>query len=109
MKRTQLIAAGVIVLLGLFVALGLWKTQQPPGSLNTGRQPGKPIVVLRPLKTAQQMAQLATSREERTFAQEALRLADYDVDLAFDEAIHETLRHPPKLSPEALAAKEKPG
>ena len=107
MKRTQLIAAGVIVLLGLFVALGLWKTQQPPAPLNTGRQPGKPIVVLRPLKTAQQMAQLATSREERTFAQEALRLADYDVDLAFDEAIRETLQHPPKLSPEALAVKKR--
>jgi small-conductance mechanosensitive channel len=54
-----------------------------------------------PLKTAQQLAQLAASPEERTLAQEALRLSDYEVDLAFDAALREARLHPPALSPEA--------
>ncbi len=106
MQKTQKIAAIVILLLVLLMLYGFWATRQPSAPETTStRQGGRPLVVLRPLKTAQQMAQLASTNEERTLAQEALRLADYDVDLAFDEAIREALLHPPPLSPEALACK----
>ena len=63
--------------------------------------PAKAMVDQSPLKTAQQLAQLATSQAERALAQEALRLADYEVDLAFDTALREARLHPPAMSPEA--------
>jgi small-conductance mechanosensitive channel len=105
MRKTQKIAAIVILLLAVFTAVGYWRTKQSSSAANGGRQAGRPLVVLRPLKTAQQMAQLVSTQEENALAKEALRLADYDVDLAFDEAIREARLHPPPLSPEAMAAK----
>jgi small-conductance mechanosensitive channel len=106
MQKRQKIAAIVIVLLAGLTLYGFWATRQPATTETTSdRQAGRPRVFLRPLKTAQQMAQLASTSEERSLAQEALRLADYDVDLAFDEAIREALLHPPPLSPEAMACK----
>jgi small-conductance mechanosensitive channel len=104
MRKIQKIAAVVVLILGGFTLYGYLKTQQvvsPDGT--TGRQRAKPLIVLRGLKTAQQLAQIANTREERALAQEALRLADYDADLAFDEAIRDARLHPPPLSPEAAA------
>ena len=103
MLNRQKIAAIVIVVLGLLTALELWETRQPPAPVATAQK--KPIVVLKPLQTAQQAAQLASTREEKALAQEALRLADFDVDLAFDEAIRDARLHPPPLSPDAVKAK----
>ena len=106
MRKIQKIAAVVVLILGAFTLYGYLKTQQvvsPDGA--TGRSGAKPLIVLRGLKTAQQLAQIASTREERTLAQEALRLADYDADLAFDEAIRDARLHPPPLSPEAAACK----
>jgi small-conductance mechanosensitive channel len=106
MRKTQKIAAIVILVLAALTVFGFWRTRQPSIVAENGvRQSGKPLVVLRPLKTAQRMAQLATLPEEQSLAQEALRLADYDVDLAFDEAVREARLHPAPLTPEALAAK----
>jgi small-conductance mechanosensitive channel len=60
-----------------------------------------PLVDQSPLKTAQQLAQLATTPEERPLAEEALRLADREVDLAFAAALRDAAENPPVLSPEA--------
>ncbi len=51
-----------------------------------------------PLKTAQQLASLATTPDERRLAQEALRVADHEVDLAFAESLRQAAEHPPVLS-----------
>ncbi len=106
MRKTQkVIAVLIVVLIGL-TAYAAWQTRQVlPADNGTGRSAGRPIVALRSLKTAQQLAQTATTREQRTLAEEALRLADYDADLAFDEAIRDARLHPPPLSPEAIACK----
>jgi hypothetical protein len=106
MRKTQQIAAVVILILAGITVYGFLQTRpvSPPEATN-GKPGTKPLVVLRPLKTAQQLAQTASTREERTLAQEALRLADYDVDLAFDEAIRDARLHPPPLSPEAIVCK----
>ncbi len=106
MRKTQKIAAAVILVLVAITALGFWRTRQPSTATDNGsRQPSRPLVVLRPLKTAQQMAKMATTIEEQNLAKDALRVADRDVDLAFDESIREVRLHPPQLSREALAAK----
>jgi len=106
MRKAQQIVTIVILLLAGLTAYGFWKTRQPlPGAATTGKKASVPaeqtLVDQSPLKTAQQMAQLAASHDERALAQEALRLGDFDVDLAFDNALRQARLHPPPLSPEA--------
>src|SRR5262245_4431695 len=54
-----------------------------------------------PLKTAQQLAQLADTPEEQEIAKEVLRLGDYELDLSFAFALQDAEAHPPDLSAEA--------
>src|SRR5271157_835703 len=112
MKRTQQIAAIIVVVLLGLTFYGLWRTEQPATAENSsGKDHGMPaappaaaLVDQSPLKTAQQLAQLATLPEEKAYALEALRLGDYEVDLAFGAALSDALNHPPPLSPEAKEA-----
>ena len=53
-----------------------------------------------PLQTAHVMAALAASTEEQHFAQEALRLGDHEVDLAFADAVRDAAEHPVKPTAE---------
>ena len=48
----------------------------------------------RPLSTAQALAQLAATPNERQFAQDALRLGDHSVDLNFAAALQEAAENP---------------
>jgi len=115
MKRTQQTAAIVMVVLLGLTFYGLWRTEQPATTENTsGKNQGKPatsptasLVDQGPLKTAQQLAQLASLPEEKAYAVEALRLGDYEVDLAFDAALSDARNHPPPLSPEAKEAQQR--
>ena len=112
MQKTQRIAAIVILLLAGLTAYEFWETRQPlspvaTGGTNPSAPADKPLVDQSPLKTAKRLAQLATSQEERAFAQEALRAADYAVDLAFAGALDEVRRNPPPLSPEAKDSQER--
>ena len=66
----------------------------------TRERPASSLVDQSPLKTAQLLAQSATTPEQRTLAQQALRLADFEVDLAFDTALREARLHPPSLTAE---------
>ncbi len=61
------------------------------------------LVDQRPLQTAQQFAKMATSAEEKPFAEQALALGDHEMDLAFAAAVHDAQEHPPVLSSEAKA------
>jgi small-conductance mechanosensitive channel len=104
MKRTQI--AMVLVALAGATIYGFWETRTPSAApVDTGAQtfqaPEKALVDLSPLTTAQQLAPLATWHEERNLASEALRLADFDVDQAFDNALRRARLHPPPLSAEA--------
>jgi small-conductance mechanosensitive channel len=49
----------------------------------------KPIVDIRPWQTAQALAALAYTAEEKEYAQEAERLADHEVDQAFASALRQ--------------------
>src|SRR6266536_4913490 len=107
MRSRQKISAVVLVLLLGAVVYGLIRTTEPqavPSSQDNGKHgvpSSVPLVDQSPLKTAQQLAQLATTPEERPLAEEALRLADREVDLAFAAALRDAAENPPVLSPEA--------
>lgn len=58
------------------------------------------FVDTRPLDTAQQLAQLAVTHTEHDYAQQALRLADHSVDLAFAAAVKDAADNPAPLTPE---------
>jgi small-conductance mechanosensitive channel len=107
MKAKQKIAAIVLLALLGAVVYGLFRTGQPASvpSMNTragyGGSAQAPIVDQTPLLTAQRLVQMPTSAEELPFAEEALRLGDHDMDLAFAAAVRDAEEHPPVLSAEA--------
>jgi small-conductance mechanosensitive channel len=107
MRPIQKIVAIILVLLLAATVYGLIRTTAPlhvSPSVGKGKQAvavQPPLVDQSPLKTAQQLAQLANTPEERPLAEEAVRLGDYEVDLAFAAALRDAAENPPKLSPEA--------
>jgi len=105
MKTTQKIAAIVLLALLAAVAYGLFRTGQqakvPATSTNGASEVSAPIVDQTPLSTAQRLVQMATSTEEKLFAEEALRLGDREMDLAFAAAVRKAEENPPALSAQA--------
>ena len=106
MQKRQQIVAIVLVLLAMVTAYGIWMTRpESPRLAATGENKAtgerQSPVDQSPLTTAQRLAQLAATHDERMLAQEALRLADFDVDMAFDNALRQARLHPPPLSAEA--------
>lgn len=107
MKATQKIAAVVLLALLGAVAYGLFRTGQPAKApvTNTktayGEPSQAPIVDQTPLLTAQRLVPMPTSAEEKPFAEEALRLGDHEMDLAFAAAVRDAEENPPVLSPQA--------
>jgi len=107
MKTTQKIAAVVLVLLLGGTIYELLRTEPPAATLATSGKGNHaavaqaPLVDKSPLETAQRLAQMPTSPEELSFVQEALRLGDKEMDLAFAAAVRDATEHPPVLSAEA--------
>lgn len=60
-----------------------------------------PLVDQSPLRSAQQLAQLADTPEEQEVARQALATANREVDAAFAQALRETALYPAPLSGEA--------
>jgi len=109
MRKRQKITAIAVILLAVMALYGFWETRQPVPATATvsAKQAGastRALVDQSSLETARQLAQLATTHDERVLAQEALRLADFDVDQAFDSAMRRARLHPPPLSAEAKEA-----
>jgi hypothetical protein len=113
MKRHErAILAGLLVL--ALVALGAvmltrdWADYR--GRLSALRKaekiPSNPVD-MRPLETAQQAAALAVTHTEQDYAQQALRLADHSVDLAFAAAIHDAAENPPPQTAEVRQIAER--
>jgi small-conductance mechanosensitive channel len=112
MKTNHTIAAVVLVVLLAAAGYGIMRTEPPPVTLpsaamgsaaahNADAAPNQQTVDQTPLKTAQELATLVTLPQERPHAQEALRLADHEVDIAFTAALRDVTQHPPALSAEA--------
>ena len=99
-KARQWISVVTLLLLVIAVVAGLWMTQSTPlspspHSARKTAQKSTPVVDQKPLETAHKLAGLASTTEEQEFARQALRLADYGVDLAFAGALREATEHPP--------------
>ena len=106
MKKSQKILGAVLLVLIAASVYLYWISREPESARQEraaakANRSAKVLVDQTPLKIAQQLAPLAASHRERELAKEALRLADYEVDLAFDAALHEALLNPPPLSAEA--------
>jgi len=93
----------LVILLVLFALLALclifsWTTRDAMGNLsflnprnnpNISRGGKKALVDVSPWQTAQALAPLAVTAEEKEHAQEAERLADHEVDQAFASALRQ--------------------
>ncbi|HEY6905613.1 MAG TPA: mechanosensitive ion channel domain-containing protein, partial [Candidatus Acidoferrales bacterium] len=71
------------------------------------KSPHAQLVDTRPLDTAQQVGALAVTRTEHDYAQDAERLADRSVDLAFAIAIHDAGQNPAPLTPQTRQLTER--
>jgi len=96
--RQRIAILGLLALVGTAIA-GLVLTRAGNAPVPTrSRRP--PLVDERAVQTARSMAALASTREEQRFAQQALRLADHSVDLAFADGMREAAAAVASASPE---------
>ena len=106
MKTTKQVATiTLIISLGL-IAYGLFRTggsiTASPITLGESSQAVHGSAIDQsPLYNARRLAQMPTSADEMPLAQEALRLGDREMDLAFAAGVREAQEHPAVLSAEA--------
>jgi small-conductance mechanosensitive channel len=107
MKSAHKITTLAVLALLLATLYGLFRTREQANSSTTsgaatgaGTQTG-PLVDQSTLWTARWLAQMPTTAEEREVAEDALHLADQEMDLAFAAAVRDAEDHPPAMSAEA--------
>ena len=110
-SKEKVVAAGLLVLLAL-AGYGLMETAgegaaSPDATAAATSGLTLPAVDQSALTTVQRLVRGPTAIEELPFAQEALRLADQDMDLAFADAVREAAAHPQPMTADArdLAAR----
>ena len=104
-KSHQKTILGALLALLLLAIVGLVLTREgrtPAVMVNHRHEKANepPLVDQRPLQMARGLATVAATPAERELAQEAARLADHEVDLAFASALREATQHPAAVSPE---------
>ena len=93
-----LIVLLAVIAYGFFITYGSTTTSQlAPAADNTAR---RPAIDQTPLQTAQRFAHMPTSADELPLAQEALRLGDREMDLAFAAGVRQAQDHPATLTAE---------
>ena len=100
---TALLALSALVAAGL-----LYNARRASNSLVPPSSPlpesGKvPEVDQSDLQTARQLSAIASGMEEQQLAHDAVRVADHEVDLAFDGALRTANNEPPRETPETRA------
>jgi len=104
MKSKERVVAIVLALLlggSIYALVRTRDAHNPEVSKSSATAERAPLVDQTPLLTAQQFAKMPTSAEEQPLAEEALRLGDQEMDLAFAAAVRDAQMHPPVLSAEA--------
>lgn len=105
-KTTERIVTVSLILLLGFIAYGFFRTEKSITALPTSpggkpSQDGSSVVDQSSLHTARHFVQMQTSADELPLAQEALRLSDREMDLAFAAGVREAQEHPVTLNAEA--------
>jgi len=104
MKVHQWVVTLCLLALVIAAGVGLVLTRQSAQTGTEGaRRRRPPIVDETPLTTARTVAAIAVDRDEQRFAQQALKLADHEVDLAFSAAMRDATEHPDTPTPEVKA------
>lgn len=113
MKSSQkIIMAGLLALAGAAV-VGLVLTSNIPESQGKAQKPQRvhanqqPLTDEQLLATAQRLAPLAVTSDEQELAQDATRLADHEVDLAFAGALRTASQQSAPSSREARALEQR--
>jgi len=107
METTKKIATITLIILLAVIAYGFFRTGRSTTASQTtpGGEPSQAahesVIDQTPLDTARRLVQMPTSADELPLAQEALRLGDREMDLAFAAAVSEARMHPVVLSAEA--------
>lgn len=102
MKLHQWIAAVGLFLVVLVASVALvWTRPAAQTGAATGSHHRVPLIDERPLETARAVASLASDRDEERFAQQTLKLADHEVDLAFAGGLRDAAEHPTPPTPQA--------
>src|SRR5258707_734368 len=94
MKSKQRYAAIILVLLLCATVYALVRTRTAAPSLdatngNEAHSAQQESIDQSPLQTAQQLAKMSTTAEEKPLAEEALSLGDHEMDLAFAAAVQD--------------------
>jgi small-conductance mechanosensitive channel len=102
-ERILLIVSLALVVLALTgtVLSRYWVNAPLTNNLKKEGDQGGGLVDEQPLVTAQRLASIAATLQEQEFAQNALRIADHEVDLAFASALRGATMHAAQLSPAA--------
>ena len=100
MKAHQWIVTLGLLALVLAAGAGLILTRQSEQASTNLRGRKPPIVDEQPLKTARNMAALASDWDEQRQARQALKVADHEVDVAFSYEMREATEHPTPPTPE---------
>ncbi|MFL6427397.1 MAG: mechanosensitive ion channel domain-containing protein [Acidobacteriaceae bacterium] len=102
---------GVLALLfiALFIGQHLVSGGDPSLEFNapSALPPASGLVDQSPLRLARQLAPQAAVPQERQYAQDALRLADNEVDQAFASALRSATQHAPPLTGQALKTSQR--
>src|SRR5207247_9140293 len=103
MKPHHWMATFGLLGLGLATAIGLILTREPEQSIsNAGQMPGgeAPLIDEHALQTARALATLASGSDEQRLAQQAMKVADRELDLAFASGLSDCAEHPAASKPE---------
>jgi small-conductance mechanosensitive channel len=100
-SRQWLITLGLLVLsLAAVIGAILTRDVSVQETNATSRGHRAPIVDERPLQTANGLDKLASSWDEQRLANQAMKDADREVDLAFEDALRDATNHPPQPTPQ---------
>src|SRR6266852_4897160 len=106
MRIAQKMAAGGLVVALAAAGYGIFVLGRPSAVSAKKKAAAAEVALVdqTPVKTAQQLAQLADTPEEQKLAKEALRLSDWELDLSFNIALQDAEAHPPELTAGAAGA-----
>ncbi|MEO6879198.1 MAG: hypothetical protein ABI205_12010, partial [Gemmatimonadaceae bacterium] len=113
MKSKQNAAAVVLTLSLVAAAVALFETgrahrvEANPALDLIEQSDSIPATDQRALEVVQAQIRLPTTAEERPLAEQALRVADREMDLAFASAVRRATLHPPRLTAEAKQIADK--